>query len=201
MQEKTLMELVFNPCGVFGWSPEGPVRQIHFPHLHVSAPGIFSDFLRSVHMPKREWDAESNRAYPSLVKLQPGFLSLQWKTCLGAELRPWFLSLQWKTCRILWWLWDAREDLSVTKLLEHPPFKAGVSSLRFGYSMWDSWWTNWSWDSPISHCLKFQSTAFSIIHYHLIHLCDGASDLVNRHPCLSHTLIEGLQVISFSTRQ
>ena len=36
------------------------------------------------------------RIYPYLVKLQPGFLSLQWKTCLWAELRPWFLSLQWR---------------------------------------------------------------------------------------------------------
>ena len=53
----------------------------------------------------------------SLVKLQPRFLRLQWKTflwtelqswlvslqwkiCLWAELQPWFLSLKWKTC--LW---------------------------------------------------------------------------------------------------
>ena len=26
------------------------------------------------------------------------FLSLQWKTCLWAELQPWCLNLQWKTC-------------------------------------------------------------------------------------------------------
>ena len=29
------------PCGEFRWSPEGPVSQIHSPHLHVGAPGIF----------------------------------------------------------------------------------------------------------------------------------------------------------------
>ena len=57
---KTLMELIFNPCGEFRWSPEGPVSQIHSPHLHVGAPGIFSDLLRSVQMLKREWGAESN---------------------------------------------------------------------------------------------------------------------------------------------
>ena len=40
---KTLMELIFNPCGEFRWNPEGPVSQIHSPHLHVGAHGIFSD--------------------------------------------------------------------------------------------------------------------------------------------------------------
>ena len=29
------------------------------------------------------------RTYSSLVKLQPRFLSLQWKICLWAELQPW----------------------------------------------------------------------------------------------------------------
>ena len=29
----------------------------------------------------------SYRTYPSLVKLQPWFLSLRWKTCLWAELQ------------------------------------------------------------------------------------------------------------------
>ena len=43
---KTLMELIFNPCGEFWLSPEGPVSQIHSPHLLVGAPGIFSDLLR-----------------------------------------------------------------------------------------------------------------------------------------------------------
>ena len=56
----TLMELIFNPCGEFRWNPEGPVSQIHSPHLHVGAPGIFSELLKSVQMLKREWGAESN---------------------------------------------------------------------------------------------------------------------------------------------
>ena len=38
---KTLMELIFNPCSEFRWSPEGPVSQIHSPHRLVGAPGIF----------------------------------------------------------------------------------------------------------------------------------------------------------------
>ena len=57
---KTLMELVFNPCGEFQWSPGGPVTQIHSARLLIGAPGIFSDLLRFVQMLKREWGAESN---------------------------------------------------------------------------------------------------------------------------------------------
>ena len=63
---KNLMELIFNPCGEFRSSPEGPVSQIHSPHLHVGVPGIFSDLLRSVEMIKREWGAESNGKLPHL---------------------------------------------------------------------------------------------------------------------------------------
>ena len=43
---KTLMELIFNPCGEFQRSPEGPVSQIHSSHLLVGAPGIFSDLSK-----------------------------------------------------------------------------------------------------------------------------------------------------------
>ena len=99
---KTHMEPVFNPCGEFCWSPEGPVSQIHSPHLHVGAPGIFSDLLRSVLMLNREsgaWKATGSYRTNSIpgktATLVPGLL---WKSCLWAELRPWFLSLQWRTC-------------------------------------------------------------------------------------------------------
>ena len=60
------MELIFNPCGEFRWTPEGPGSQIHSSHLHVGALGIFSDLLRSVKMLKREWGAESNGKLPHL---------------------------------------------------------------------------------------------------------------------------------------
>ena len=66
---KILMELIFNPCGEFWWSPEGPVSQIHSPHLLVVAPGIFSDLLRFVQMLKREWAEESNGKLPYLFNL------------------------------------------------------------------------------------------------------------------------------------
>ena len=101
--------LIFNPCGEFRWSPEDQVSQIHFPLFHVGGPGIFPDHLRSVQMLKREWGAGSNRKLLHLFitsKSATGFLSLQWKTCLWAELQPWCLSLQWKTCpwaENTWW--------------------------------------------------------------------------------------------------
>ena len=60
------MELIFNTCGEFRWSLEGPVSQIHSPHLHVGAPGIFSDLLRSVQILKTEWGVESNGKLPHL---------------------------------------------------------------------------------------------------------------------------------------
>ena len=72
---KPLRELIFNPCGEFRWSLEGPVSQIHSPHLHFGDPGIFSDLLRSVQMLKREWGAETNGKLPhifTLVKLSLG---------------------------------------------------------------------------------------------------------------------------------
>ena len=40
---KTLMELIFNSCGEFRLSSEGPVSQIHSPRLHDGA----RDRLRS----------------------------------------------------------------------------------------------------------------------------------------------------------
>ena len=65
-----------NPCGEFRWSPEGLVSEINFPHIHVGAPGIFSDLLKSVQMLKREWGTESKGSYRTYWipgKLQPWF--------------------------------------------------------------------------------------------------------------------------------
>ena len=67
ISSKSLMELIFNPCGEFRWSPEGPVSQIHFSHFHVGDPGIFSYLLMSVQMLKREWGAENNGKLPHLL--------------------------------------------------------------------------------------------------------------------------------------
>ena len=60
------MELIFNPFGEFRRSPDGPVSQIHSPHLHAGAPGIFSGLSRSVQMLKKEWGGKSNGNLPHL---------------------------------------------------------------------------------------------------------------------------------------
>ena len=62
----TLMELILTPVVNFGEIRRAQVSQMHSPHLHVGAPGIFSDLLRSVQMLKREWGAESNGKLPHL---------------------------------------------------------------------------------------------------------------------------------------
>ena len=38
---KTLMELIFIPCGEFRWSPKGPIKQIYSLHLHAFK--VFAD--------------------------------------------------------------------------------------------------------------------------------------------------------------
>ena len=75
----------------------GEVRRDQLANLHVGAPGIFSDLLRSIQMLKREWGSESNGELPHLfipsksANFVPEFavedLSL-------VELQPWFLLLQ-----------------------------------------------------------------------------------------------------------
>ena len=65
IRSKTLMELIFNPCGEFRCEVRrDPVSQIHSPHLLVGAPVIFSDLLSFVQMLKREWGEESNGKIP-----------------------------------------------------------------------------------------------------------------------------------------
>ena len=59
-------EYIFNPCAEFRLNPEGPVNQIHFPHLLVGGSGIFSDLLRSVKMLKRECRTDINGKLPHL---------------------------------------------------------------------------------------------------------------------------------------
>ena len=93
---KTMMELIFNYCGEFQWSPEGPVSQIHSPHLHIGASGIFSGLLRSVQMLKREWVRIATGSYRiysipgKTAALVPEFAV---EDLPLAELQPWFLPL------------------------------------------------------------------------------------------------------------
>ena len=101
IRSKTLMELLFNPCVEFRWSPEGPVSQIHSPHIHIDAPGIFSDLLRSVQVLKRDWGAESNGKLPHLFILSKTAASVPEfvvEDLASAALQSRFLRLQWRTC-------------------------------------------------------------------------------------------------------
>ena len=81
----SLMELLFNPCGEFLWSPEGSASQIYSPHLHVAALGTFRSFKICTDAKERVGCGKQREAtvpIQSLVKLQLWFLSLRWKTCL-----------------------------------------------------------------------------------------------------------------------
>ena len=93
---KILMELIFYPCDEFRWSPESLVSQIHSPHLHAGAPGIFPDLLPSVQILKWEWDAESNGKLPHLFTpgktaiLVPEFAMEDLPLCRNSALVPEF---------------------------------------------------------------------------------------------------------------
>ena len=101
----------FNPCGEFWWSLEGPVSQIHSPHLHAGAPGIFSDFLRSVQMLKRERCVESNGKLPNLfipskiATLVPEFVVEDLPLGRTAALVHKFAVKDLPLGRTLWWWW------------------------------------------------------------------------------------------------
>ena len=87
---KTQIELIFNPCGEFRWSPEAQLAKSTSWTLE-----FFQIFKVNSDAKEREREREreswvrkamvSYRTYSSLVKLQPWFLSLQWKTCHWAE--------------------------------------------------------------------------------------------------------------------
>ena len=72
-------------CGEFWWSPEGPVSQIHSPHLHVRPWDRFRYFKICSNAKKRvgcEKQREATVPIQSPVKLQPWFLISLWKTCI-----------------------------------------------------------------------------------------------------------------------
>ena len=112
-RSKTLMEPIFNPIGEFRWSSEGPVSQIHSPHLHDGAPGIFSGLLWSVQMLKREWSAESNGKLPHLfipsktATLVPEFVVEDLPLGRTAAIVPEYAVKDLPLGRTLWlWWWS-----------------------------------------------------------------------------------------------
>ena len=88
-----IMELIFNPCGQFRWSPEGS----------LSSPPLWCpwDLLRSFKVCSDDEESGvrkatgSYRTYLSPVKLEPWFMSWQRKTCQGQNWN-WFLRFQWE---------------------------------------------------------------------------------------------------------
>ena len=98
---KTLVELIFNPCGEFRWSPEGPVSQIHSPHLRVGAPGFFSDLLGVCSDAKERVGCGNQGKLPHLFipgKTAALVLEFALEDLPSADMQLWFSCLQWRTC-------------------------------------------------------------------------------------------------------
>ena len=97
-EEKPRKNLTQETCSDRGSNP-GPLRDKRA-YYHLGHSGGKNLYHHKKYLLKswRNWYLTPVVKYPPLVKLQHGFLSLQWKTCLRAELRRWFLSLQWRTC-------------------------------------------------------------------------------------------------------
>ena len=118
---KTVMELKFNTCDEFRWSPEDPVSQIHSPHVLAGALGIFSDLLRFVQMLKRECGAEIKGKLPHL------FIPSKTATQVSQF---------------------AMEDLPLGRIATLVP-EFAVKDLSLGRTRWWSWWSGqkpwWNW--------------------------------------------------------
>ena len=67
---KTLKELIFNPCGEFRWSPDGPISQIHSLTSSLVPLGSFKVCSDAKESGVRKATG-SYRSYASLVKRQP----------------------------------------------------------------------------------------------------------------------------------
>ena len=104
---KTLMKLLYNPCGEFWWILEDPVSQIHSPHLHVGATAIFQILSDA----EKRGGAESNGKLPYLfipsktATLVPEFPVEDLPLSRTATLIPAFAVKYLPLGRTLWWWW------------------------------------------------------------------------------------------------
>ena len=121
IRSKTLMKLIFNPCGEFRWSSEGPVNQIHFPQPPRWGPWDLFRSLRSVQMLKREWGTESNRKLPHVfipsktAILVPSFEMKDLPLYRTATLITAFAIKDLSLVRTLWWWYLSRNKKYVKK--------------------------------------------------------------------------------------
>ena len=129
------MELIFNPCGEFRWSPEGPVS-----HSLSSPPrwcprdlfrtfNVCSDAKERVECGKQQ---EATAPIQSLVKLQPWFLSLRWKTCLR------------QNCSLAYSEWPALGQNT------HDDDSAEQVAIRLNIHSYDYVWKKANWPSHLS---------------------------------------------------
>ena len=100
------------PVVNFGEVLKVAASQIHCPHLHAGAPGIYSDLLRSVQMLKREWGAERNGKLPHLsipskiAVWVPEFAVEDLPLSRTMALVPEFATKDLSLGRILWRWWE-----------------------------------------------------------------------------------------------
>ena len=107
MWSKTLMELIFNPVVNFGEVRRAQLAKSTLMTSSRCPWDIFRSFKVCSDAKERVGCGKQPHLFiPS--KLQPSFMSLQWKTCLWAELQSWCLSLQWRTCPWAeqWWWFE-----------------------------------------------------------------------------------------------
>ena len=91
---KTQVELIFNPCGEYRSSPDGPDSQIYSPQLHIGAPEIFEGLFRR----EREngFRKETGNYFVYSIPAKTAALVPEFAVddLPSAELQPMFLHLQ-----------------------------------------------------------------------------------------------------------
>ena len=97
---KTLVELIFNPCGEFRWGPEETAKSTFLTSTLVPWDLFRSFKVCSDAKESGVWKAMGSYCtYPIPGKSAVlGSVSLPWKTCLWHNCSLRFLHLQWKNC-------------------------------------------------------------------------------------------------------
>ena len=99
---RSLLGLIFKHCGEFWWSLEGPVSQLHSPHLHVGVPGICSNAKDRVRCRKQQDLFIPSKTATLVLEYAVVDLPLD----RTATLVPAFIVKDLPVGRILWWWWS-----------------------------------------------------------------------------------------------